>query len=40
MVAHADNILLVGVNFRGKTDVAGTPFRDYIIQGALANGTG
>lgn len=40
MVAHADNILLVGVNFRGKTDVAGTPFRDYIIQGAIANGTG
>jgi polar amino acid transport system substrate-binding protein len=40
MVAHADNILLVGVNFHGKTDVAGTPFRDQIIQGALSNGTG
>jgi len=40
MVAHADNILLVGVNFHGKTDVAGTPFRDYIIQGALSNGKG
>jgi polar amino acid transport system substrate-binding protein len=40
MVAHADNILLVGVNFRGKTDVAGTPFRDYIVQGAIANKTG
>jgi polar amino acid transport system substrate-binding protein len=40
MVAHADNILMVGVNFKGKTDVAGTPFRDYIVQGAIANGTG
>jgi polar amino acid transport system substrate-binding protein len=40
MVAHADNILLVGVNFHGKTDVAGTPFRDQIIQGALSSGTG
>lgn len=40
MVAHADNILLVGVNFKGKTDVAGAPFRDYIVQGAIANGTG
>ncbi|HSV49062.1 MAG TPA: transporter substrate-binding domain-containing protein [Candidatus Acidoferrales bacterium] len=40
MIAHADNILLVDVNFRGKTDVAGTPFRDYIVQGAIANGTG
>jgi polar amino acid transport system substrate-binding protein len=40
MVAHADNILLVGVNFKGKTDVTGKPFRDYIVTGALANGTG
>jgi polar amino acid transport system substrate-binding protein len=40
MVAHADNILLVGVNFHGKTDVAGTPFRDQIIEGALSSGTG
>ncbi len=40
MVAHADNILLVGVNFKGKTDVTGQPFRDYIIAGALENQTG
>lgn len=40
MVAHADNILLVGVNFKGKTDVTGKPFRDYIISGALENQTG
>jgi polar amino acid transport system substrate-binding protein len=40
MIAHADNILLVDVNFRGKTDVAGTPFRDHIVEGAIANGTG
>jgi polar amino acid transport system substrate-binding protein len=40
MVAHADNILLVGDNFAGKTDVTGKPFRDEIIAGALENGTG
>ena len=40
MVAHADNILLVGVNYKGKTDVTGKPFRDYIVAGALENGTG
>ena len=40
MVAHADNILLVGVNFKGKTDVTGQPFRDYIVDGALENQTG
>ena len=40
MVAHADNILLVGVNFKGKTDVTGQPFRDYIVAGALENQTG
>jgi polar amino acid transport system substrate-binding protein len=40
MVAHAENIQLVGVNYRGKTDVTGKPFRDEIVAGALANGTG
>lgn len=40
MVAHADNIRLVGVNYKGKTDVTGKPFRDQIVAGALANKTG
>jgi len=40
MVADADNIKLVGVNFRGKTDVTGKPFRDEIVAGALRNGSG
>jgi polar amino acid transport system substrate-binding protein len=40
MVAHATNPLLVGVNFKGKTDAAGKPFRDEIISGALSHGTG
>ena len=40
IVAEADNPLLVGVNMRGKTDVAGTPFRDQITERALAEGTG
>jgi polar amino acid transport system substrate-binding protein len=40
VVAHADNIMQVGVNFKGKTDVTGKPFRDEIYEGALANGTG
>ncbi len=40
IVAHADNIMQVGVNFKGKTDVTGKPFRDEIYEGALKNGTG
>ncbi|MCW3994682.1 MAG: transporter substrate-binding domain-containing protein [Candidatus Bathyarchaeota archaeon] len=40
MVAHADNTQLVGVNFKGKTDVTGEPFRDKIVAGALENQTG
>lgn len=40
MVAHADNIQVVGENFKGKTDVTGKPFRDEILEGALKNGTG
>jgi polar amino acid transport system substrate-binding protein len=40
VVSHADNIMQVGVNFKGKTDVMGKPFRDEILEGAMANGTG
>ncbi len=40
MVAHATNIHLVGVSFRGKTDVAGKAFRDMMVAGALENGSG
>jgi polar amino acid transport system substrate-binding protein len=40
MVAHADNILLVGTNLKGKTDVTGKPFRDEIVTGALEQSTG
>ncbi|TGC08712.1 transporter substrate-binding domain-containing protein [Methanolobus halotolerans] len=40
MVAHADNIRLVGTNFKGKTDVTGKSFRDEIVTGALENDTG
>ena len=40
MVAHANNILLVGANYKGKTDVTGKPFRDFIIVGAIENRTG
>jgi len=40
MVAHADNIRMVGANYHNKTDVAGKPFRDNIVQGALTNGSG
>jgi polar amino acid transport system substrate-binding protein len=40
MVAHADNILVVGSNLRGKTDVMGSSLHDEILAGALQNGTG
>ncbi|MDD1667103.1 MAG: transporter substrate-binding domain-containing protein [Methanomicrobiales archaeon] len=40
IVAHADNIRLVGVNYRGKTDVSDRPFRDEIVAGALEKGSG
>lgn len=40
IVAEADNPRLVGVQMTGKTDVAGTPFRDQIVESALVNGTG
>lgn len=40
VVAHADNILMVGKNYKGTTDVTGFPFRDAIRTGALENGIG
>ncbi len=40
MVAHPVNPSLVGVSFAGKPDATGKNFRDDIINGALANGTG
>lgn len=40
IVAHADNIQVVGTNVKGKTDVTGKTFRDEILEGALKNGTG
>lgn len=40
VVANADNIMTVGVNMKGKTDVTGKLYRDMIVEGALANGTG
>jgi polar amino acid transport system substrate-binding protein len=40
IVAHGANILVVGTNNRGETDVTGKRFQDEIIDGALKNGTG
>lgn len=40
IIAEADNPRLVGVDMKGKTDVAGTPFRDQITEKALAEGSG
>lgn len=40
IVAEADNPRLIGVDMRGKTDIAGTPFRDQITQRAFAEGSG
>ncbi|MDO9540075.1 MAG: transporter substrate-binding domain-containing protein [Methanocalculus sp.] len=40
MVADATNVHLVGVSFRGKTDVTGKAFRDIMVEGALENGSG
>jgi len=40
IVADGGNPLLVGMNCSGKTDAAGYAFRDAIVRGALANGTG
>ncbi len=40
VVAHATNSSIIGANFKGKPDAAGKLFRDEILAGALANGTG
>jgi polar amino acid transport system substrate-binding protein len=40
IVAHADNILLVGGTYKEKKDVAGKPYNEEIYEGALKNGTG
>lgn len=40
MIAHADNPRMVGLNYHNKVDVAGVPFRDHLVEGALTNGTG
>ncbi|MDG6251483.1 transporter substrate-binding domain-containing protein [Methanocalculus sp.] len=40
IVAEADNPLLIGVNRKGKTDIAGTAYRDQIRKTALADGSG
>ncbi len=39
-VANADNPAVAGRNFKGVPDMAGKLFRDNIVAGALANGTG
>ncbi len=40
IVGHATNIKIVGVNLKGKTDVTGKAYRDEILAGALADGSG
>jgi len=40
MTAHGDNILLVGKDFKGVTDVNGKAFRDEIVAKAQQNGNG
>jgi len=40
IVAEADNPRLVGVNMKGKTDIAGKPFRDLVTEKALSEGYG
>jgi polar amino acid transport system substrate-binding protein len=39
-VAHADNPMLNGFNFKGKADVTGKKFADETVAGAIKNGTG
>lgn len=39
-IAHADNPMLNGFNFKGKADVAGKKFADETVAGAIKNGTG
>ena len=38
--ANANNPSVVGRNLKGVPDMAGRPFRDNIVEGALKNGTG
>jgi polar amino acid transport system substrate-binding protein len=40
MMAHGDNLKMVGRNFKGKTDVNGKAFRDEIVAKALGDGSG
>jgi len=40
MIAHGDNIKMIGKNFKGKTDINGKAFRDEIVSRALQNGGG
>jgi polar amino acid transport system substrate-binding protein len=40
VVADGANPRMVGTNMRGKTDVAGTPFRDQIAEASQTKGTG
>ena len=40
LVAEADTLSTVGSNLKGKTDVAGNPFRDQMVNRALENRTG
>jgi len=40
IMAHASNATLVGRSYAGRPDVRGKKFRDEIVEGAIANGTG
>ncbi|MBT4401349.1 MAG: transporter substrate-binding domain-containing protein [Bacteroidetes bacterium] len=40
IVAHAANVNIIGLNFKGKPDVTGKLFRDEILAGALEEGSG
>lgn len=40
MIAHGENARMIGLNYHTKVDVAGVPFRDQLVKGALTNGTG
>ncbi|MDO8871283.1 MAG: hypothetical protein Q7V05_00930 [Methanoregula sp.] len=40
IVADGGNSAFVGLNAKGQNDVAGTPFRDRIVEGAVRDGAG
>jgi polar amino acid transport system substrate-binding protein len=40
LIGRADNPYLVGTSMREKTDAAGSPFHDQIVEGSLSSGTG